>query len=210
MNKKSNPEQQIAALQGYYQFHARIYDLTRWSFLFSRTEILQHIPFAPQADFTLIEVGCGTGKNLATIAKKFPHAKLIGYDISTDMLQVAEKKLSHIHPNQINLIARPYSLTEATRNCDCVLFSYTLSMINPQYREAITQAQRDLKTGGVILVVDFFSGVPFYKKFMHLNHVRMDAHLLPALEELFTSEYLAIRRAYLGIWKYFLFVGRKL
>jgi len=209
MNNK-NSEEQIAILQGYYQFHARIYDLTRWLFLFGRNEVLQHIALDSQTAFTLIEVGCGTGKNLFPLATRFPRVNLIGYDISPDMLQVAEKKLAHLNKTQLTLIPRPYNLSEPVRNCDVVLFSYTLSMINPQYREAISQAYRDLKLGGRIIVVDFFDATPLYKKFMLLNHVRMDSHLLPALQELFNTDYLSIRRAYLGVWQYFLFVGRKL
>ena len=83
-------------------------------------------------------------------------------------------------------------------------------MINPGWQELLEQAQKDLKPGGHIAVVDFhqssFSG---FKKWMGVNHVEMNGHLLPVLEKLFTSTQKEIKSAYFGIWQYLLFVGKK-
>lgn len=201
---------QIQKLQGYYKFHSWIYDLTRWSFLFGREAILKHIPFKAEDEFTILEVGCGTGKNLEPIARMFPNARLVGYDVSGDMLRIAGKKMES-HGGRVRLVEGPYGneAKEEPESFDVVLFSYTLSMINPQYREVIERAHRDLKKGGTIAIVDFYEATSLYKKYMILNHVRMDSHTLPVLKELFEPVYISIRKAYLGVWQYFLFTGTK-
>ena len=51
------------SIQGYYALHSRIYDATRWTFLFGRESILRRSAkiAAPER---ILEVGCGTGRNL--------------------------------------------------------------------------------------------------------------------------------------------------
>ena len=41
----------------------------------------------------VLEIGCGTGRNLAILARKFPDAKFFGLDASAAMLETAEKKI---------------------------------------------------------------------------------------------------------------------
>ena len=92
----------------------------------------------------------------------------------------------------------------------CLFFSYSLSMFNPGWEQAMDCAYRDLDWDGLIAVVDFHhSSFSLFKRWMALNHVRLDGHLLPRLESLFRPEVCKIYPAYAGIWFYFLFVGRK-
>jgi S-adenosylmethionine-diacylgycerolhomoserine-N-methlytransferase len=62
------------------------------------------------------------------------------------------------------------------------VFSYCLSMIDPGWRQAVDAALQDLQPGGLLAVVDFhdtrFAG---FQRWMEINHVRMDGHLLPHL-----------------------------
>ncbi|HAD12790.1 MAG TPA: hypothetical protein DCF33_10170 [Saprospirales bacterium] len=44
---------------------------------------------------------------------------------------------------------------------------------------------------------------------MGFNHVRMEEHLLPVLQQNFQLERLDILKAYGGLWTFFLFIGRK-
>ena len=93
---------------------------------------------------------------------------------------------------------------------DIILFSYALTMINPQWEELLVKAYEDLPIGGKILVVDFYdSRLPFFKKHMGHHHVRMDGHILPVLEEKFKPIQMKVKNAYGGIWQYFIFVGSK-
>ena len=79
-------------LEKYYRFHSRIYDATRWIFLFGRDRLVKEIAASFQPT-RILEIGCGTGKNLVRLREMFPGVDLTGLDLSQDMLEVARKKL---------------------------------------------------------------------------------------------------------------------
>jgi S-adenosylmethionine-diacylgycerolhomoserine-N-methlytransferase len=196
-------------IERYYRMHAGIYDLTRWSFLLGREALLRQVA----ASFTparILEVGCGTGKNLVQLGRQFPQARLWGLDLSGDMLAVAKKKLQNIAP-RLTLIRAAYDRpVEEKPFFDLVVFSYALSMFNPGWEQALTAASQDLVPGGAIAVVDFHDSVfSLFKRWMGLNHVRLDGHLLPGLKSRFPLHEATVRPAYGGVWSYFRFLGRK-
>lgn len=206
-SQKSSAEQSVA-MQQYYKFQSKIYDLTRWAFLFGRRSILQYIPFNRMDVFSILEVGCGTGHNLKIMANKFPNAHITGMDVSRDMYEIALTKMQPFG-NRIKLQNRPYHFNDRTREgqVDIILFSYTLTMINPQWQDLLQRAYLDLKPGGRLLVVDFHdSKYPFFKTHMSHHHVRMDGHLLPVLRE-FNPVHQKVQSAYFGLWEYVEFVG---
>lgn len=197
-------------LKRYYRFHSLFYDLTRWSFLFGRKKIItQFIPSHLDPE-NILEVGCGTGKNLVILQKKYPDARITGIDISSAMLRITQKKFKNSDKSQIILKESFYDFGSFPPDqFDLILFSYSLSMMNPGWQDAITNASYHLKSNGMIAVVDFFeSNLPVFKKWMLMNHVRMDSHLLPGLEEKFDEVRSSVQKAYLGIWNYLIFIGR--
>jgi len=73
------------------------------------------------------------------------------------------------------------------------------------------RAPADLSPNGMIAAVDFHdSPVALFKTWMQINLVRMDSHLLPELSLNFHPDTFEVRSAYGGIWKYFLYLGKKL
>jgi S-adenosylmethionine-diacylgycerolhomoserine-N-methlytransferase len=206
-----NENKQVSTIQGYYKWHAKIYQATRWTFLFGRRRIVKALELALTSEKTLLEVGCGTGHNLGLLARRYPLIHLIGLDISTDMLAVASKKTAHFK-NRVTLIEQPYAPGDwqLPAQPDVILFSYCLTMINPGWEAALERAASDLKPGGIIAVVDFHTS-PFtaFRNWMGKNHVRMEKHLLPVLEKLFQTKKVEVRQAYGGVWSYVLFVGKK-
>ncbi len=195
------------ALERYYQWHARIYDATRWSFLFGRTVLVERVA-ALQTPTAVLEIGCGTGRNLARLARRFPQARLTGLDLSGDMLARARRGLEPFG-DQIELLHQTYTqpLHDEPR-FDLIVFSYCLSMIDPGWEQVIASARLDLRPHGLIAVVDFHdSGWPAFRRWMGVNHVRMEGHLLPELRARFQPLDSAVHRAYGGLWRYFHFVG---
>jgi S-adenosylmethionine-diacylgycerolhomoserine-N-methlytransferase len=203
-------EVQVKDMQSYYQFQAKIYDATRWTFLYGRNTILKKIPFERQQPLQILEVGCGTGTNLIKLAKMFPNATLLGLDVSGDMLKVAETKLAP-YKNRVTLMEKPYEKgTEYNGRFDVILFSYALTMINPQWTELVEQAPLDLKPKGVVAVVDFHdANFDFYRRFMRNNHVKLNGHILPVLEKSFATKLSQVKPGFLNVWKYMLYVGGK-
>lgn len=206
-NAASPSEQHSTKMQAYYRFQSRIYDLTRWAFLFGRSSILKTLPYDEEAELVIMEVGCGTGKNLLKLANHFPNASLIGVDVSRDMLKICEKKLVG-EEERLTLLEGYYGKIPILQRPDVILFSYCLTMVNPHWDMLLREAAGDLKPGGHILVVDFHdSPVAAFKRHMSGHHVRMDAHLLPLLQALFATSRVDIKQAYGGLWRYLIFTG---
>lgn len=209
-NQQSS-EDQTEHMQNYYKLQSKIYDATRWSFLFGRRRIIKQLPLAKDRSVKILEVGCGTGYNLVQMAKAFPNAQLIGLDVSPDMTSLSQKNTT-AYSDRVNIIQAPYSSDHQLfeGSVDLILFSYSLTMINPQWSELLLQAKKDLRTGGIIAVTDFHdSKNAWFKKHMSNHHVRMDSHLTPLLEEEFEPLIKEIKPAYGGIWHYLIFIGKK-
>ena len=202
------------ALQRYYRLHAKIYDATRWSFLFGRKKII-HLASDKVQPKNILEVGCGTGSNIRALISAFPKANITGLDLSAAMLEVANKKISNTN-EQIKLIEKKYdqplmNIDGKVEKFDLILFSYALSMFNPGWDAAIKAAKEQLSEDGMIAVVDFQkSRFKSYKNWMKINHVKMEDHLNDELKKHFIPMVELSRNAYFGIWDYLLFVGKRL
>jgi len=201
---------QASRMDRYYRFHAKIYDATRWSFLFGREALIRQVA-AQGNPQRILEIGCGTGKNLIALGRRFPQAELTGLDASHTMLAVARKNLAQASAQQTQLLHTVYEQPlQPDRPFDLILFSYSLTMMNPGWRQAIQSAYDDLATGGRIAAVDFHhSPSGLFRRWMGTNHVCMEGHLLPELARLFQPKVKVVRPAYGGVWHYFMFVGEK-
>lgn len=204
----SSAQRAGTALERYYQFHSRIYDATRWSFLFGREGVLMRAACVTKP-LCILEVGCGTGRNLPGLRRRFPQARITGVDLSEQMLAIAAKK---VRDDKTTLLRRSYSapVHEDGKPYDLVLFSYALSMFNPGWEQAIDAAWNDLAEGGCIAVVDFSdSCFSWFRNWMGVNHVRMEGHLWPYLGQKFAPLLDERFAAYGGVWNYGIFIGRK-
>lgn len=203
--------QQTQHMEQYYRWQSRIYDATRWSFLFGRKALIRQLPLDRDTHAHIAEIGCGTGYNLSRLGRRFPEATLFGLDVSPDMIRLSQKRTQPFG-DRVQLMQQPYGRNNSPfeQPLDAILFSYSLTMINPQWSELLDQALIDLRPGGYLGVVDFHnSSQPWFKAHMANHHVRMDGHLLAKLEEDYTPIRQKIGTAYLGIWQYLLFIGQK-
>jgi len=200
---------QLSKMEKYYRWHAPVYDLTRWSFLFGRRRLIRWVMKDYQPT-TILEIGCGTGFNLLNIGNSYPESKLTGLDASVAMLQQCRRKLDKAG-SRATLLHRLYDETwSPDLKPDLILFSYSLSMINPGWEQALDLASRDLSPGGLIAVVDFHDApAGWFRKWMKYNHVMMEGHLLSALRERFSPLTEEITPAFGGMWRYLLFIGTK-
>lgn len=148
-----------------YRHQRHVYDLTRKYYLLGRDHLIREL--LPPSGGDVLELGCGTGRNLIAAAKIYPDANFYGLDISAQMLETAERNIARAGlGNRIRLIEGDAANPAATDalgvpSFDRVFYSYTLSMI-PVWREALSAGASRLNTGGRILVVDFGqqSGLP--------------------------------------------------
>ncbi len=139
-----------------YRYQRYIYDLSRKYYLLGRDTVLREVEL--REDQNLLEIGCGTSRNLRILSNRFPDNPLFGIDASQVMLDTARAKLNK-HPNKILLrqgLAEEITPNDlgCTERFDHILFSYVLSMI-PDWQNAIEQAIINLKPGGTLHIVDF-------------------------------------------------------
>ncbi len=202
-------------LLGYYRLHAWAYDATRWSFLFGRDRL---IGLAVEAvadgsgglDRRVVEIGCGTGRNLRRLARLLPRAEVVGVDLCPPMIARARRAVQD-SGGRVRLDCAAYGVsTFAPGSVDLVVFAYALSMFNPGFAEALDAARVHLRPGGIVAVVDFdATPVSWFKAWMGVNHVRMDGHLRSAVASRFEIVRQGTHPAYGGLWRYFCLLGRK-
>jgi len=141
-----------------YRHQRYIYDLTRKYYLFGRDTLIRELDL--QDGERLIEIGCGTARNLVAIARAYPKARLYGLDASQEMLKSAQASIARSgFSKQIELVhAYAEDLSPALFGEDApfdrAVFSYSLSMI-PDWKKALTAAAASVKSGGLIHAVDF-------------------------------------------------------
>jgi len=203
------PPRRARGIESYYRLHARIYDVTRWSFLFGRNAILDRVAAGQPEPALILEIGCGTGRNLVKLARRYPDAQLTGVDLSGSMLAIARAKTATFGP-RVSLHQRSYGpALDTLGGYNLVLCSYALTMFNPGFEQAITAACRDLAPGGHFALVDFHATrFQWFSRWMGVNHVRMDGQLRPLLQDSFVPVASELHSAYGGIWQYLLFIGR--
>ncbi|MEP4422552.1 MAG: methyltransferase domain-containing protein, partial [Nitratireductor sp.] len=69
-----------ALMDANYRFQRHVYDLTRKYYLLGRDRLVDALQVP--AGGSVLELGCGTGRNLVRVARRYPHARLFGLDIS--------------------------------------------------------------------------------------------------------------------------------
>lgn len=141
-----------------YRWQVGIYDLTRKYYLLGRDRLIESL--APPSGGAVLEVGCGTGRNLILAAHRFPEARFYGFDVSPVMLAEARRAVARagladrIRLAQADAAAFDPLTVFAREGFDRVFCSYTLSMI-PPWERALARAMDAVSPGGSLHIVDF-------------------------------------------------------
>lgn len=189
MNGVSNHAELMDSI---YRHQRYFYDFTRKYYLFGRDRLIRELALGQ--DERLIEVGCGTARNLIAIARRYPGARLYGLDASHEMLKTAEQAIRKAGLEDRIVLAHGYAealsptLFGETAPFDICVFSYSLSMI-PQWKQALKAAAAVLSPRGRIQVVDFGDmtglgrvGRAAMLGWLKLFHVAPRAELLESFE----------------------------
>lgn len=141
-----------------YRYQRLVYDLTRKYYLLGRDKLISGLD--AKADGKILEIGCGTARNLIFAAKCFPDSEFFGVDISQEMLATAQRNIVREKLDDAITIAcgdaasfDPKSLFGVER-FDRIFISYSLSMI-PAWRHVIERAVTMLASHGELHIVDF-------------------------------------------------------
>lgn len=184
-----------ALMDRVYRGQRHIYDLTRRYYLLGRDALIQRMEL--HDGDRVLEVGCGTARNLILLGRRSPSIRLYGIDASSEMLKTAQRNVSRAgiehRVHLANCLAEelsPEALFGFTEPFDTIFFSYSLSMI-PQWEAAVDRGLSNLKTNGSLWVVDFWDqqSLPTWfatllRHWLSLFHVQHRPELLTYFQEL--------------------------
>jgi S-adenosylmethionine-diacylgycerolhomoserine-N-methlytransferase len=152
------PDEATSRMNRMYRRQRHIYDGTRRYYLLGRDRLISGLQPAPGSN--VLEIGCGTGRNLVLAAGLYPEARFFGIDVSTEMLTSAISAVSRRGMTGRVRVAHgdgtgfDPQLLFGLPSFDHVMISYSLSMI-PDWRGVLHAAARRLTAGGRLHVVDF-------------------------------------------------------
>jgi S-adenosylmethionine-diacylgycerolhomoserine-N-methlytransferase len=202
-----------------YRWTRYVYDVTRKYYLLGRDRLLRDMILQPGD--RVLEIGCGTARNLIRLAKQRPDIRCYGLDASTEMLATAtaqvklrrlEERIMLAHGLAEELdYAKTFGLNAPF---DAAFFSYSLSMI-PTWPQAVDAALANIKRGAALYVVDFWDHGDWprwfrfvLKRWLDLFHVVHRPELLDYLRQLdekglgtLTLQSVAGRYAYLASFR---------
>ncbi len=147
-----------AEMDAIYRVQRHFYDLTRKPYLLGRDVLIREL--AVPYEGKVLEIGCGTARNLIAIARRYPSAQCYGLDVSAQMLTTARASIIREDLEQRIWV----ELGDATRfdpmalfgaaQFDRVVISYALSMI-PDWEAALAAAAGLIAPGGSLHIADF-------------------------------------------------------
>jgi S-adenosylmethionine-diacylgycerolhomoserine-N-methlytransferase len=202
-----------------YRLQRYIYDFTRRYYLLGRDRLLDEMELPPNA--RVVEIGCGTARNLIRLARRRPDVVCFGLDVSHEMLATAQRKVNGAgFESRITL---RHGLAEELdyrgtfgleTPFDAAFFSYSLSMI-PTWTLAVEAALKNLPPEAAFYVVDFWDQGDWpgwfrrlLKGWLELFHVHYRPELLEHLRRLgakgvgsLTLQSVAGRYAYLAMFR---------
>jgi len=146
------------AMDRMYRRQRHVYDLTRKFYLLGRDRLIEGLN--ARASDTILEIGCGTGRNLVAIAGRYPQSRLYGLDVSAEMLTSAASAVERadlsgrVTLQQADAVTFDPVAVLGRDQFERVVISYCLSMI-PVWQQVLKAALQLLPPGGELHIVDF-------------------------------------------------------
>lgn len=202
------------AMDRMYRHQRYIYDFTRRYYLLGRDLLIRRLN--PASGDHVLEIGCGTGRNLVAAARRYKNAQFLGIDVSREMLKSSDRAIAQADLQSRVRVAfadaadiDPSALFGRPRFAR-IFISYSLSMI-PDWPRVLEGAVRLLADGGELHIVDFGrqEHLPRWfrnalRKWLALFHVHPRDDMERALVALAdrVNARLSIERPYLGYAQY--------
>ena len=149
MGRDSRPPDRSLALRQYARI-ARVYDrLARVGMRF-RYKLVDEVDLSPGE--VVVDVACGTGINFPLIEERIgPTGRLIGVDLSPDMLERARRRVEDHGWTNVTLIEASIEQADLPNEIDAALFSLTHDVM--RMRPAVDNVWSHVKAGGRVGVL---------------------------------------------------------
>ena len=118
-----------------------------WWYRALRRRVLEALTDSPN-EFKLLDAGCGSGGMLARLREKFPHASLVGLDVSAEALRLTSARALEIPLQQGRVDQLPFRDGEF----DVVLLLDVIYHRGVNDRLALEEGRRVLRAGGKLIL----------------------------------------------------------
>jgi len=120
--------------------------------------IVATIPFCPDREIDIIDLGCGTGTITRAIQQKYSHANFTLVDIADNMLQMAQEKVGSDHC----FINADFNSLDFDKQYDVIVSSLALHHLetNPEKQFFYNKIYNALKEGGIFINGDVVQAKP--------------------------------------------------
>lgn len=138
-----------------YDTSVKLFDIFAWlGFNISgwRKEAISRLNLKPGE--TVIDIGCGTGLNFPYLHQAVgPKGKIIGVDLSGEMLTEARQRAIIHQWDNIQLVRVDAAQFEFPKSVDAVLSTYALTLV-PNCEQVVNNASESLSPKGRMVVLD--------------------------------------------------------
>jgi len=157
--RSADPPEQARKMDRMYRYTRHVYDVTRRYYLLGRDKLLRRM--VVNEGETVLEMGCGTARNLIKLGARAKGHALYGLDAAQVMLDTAAAALRK--RGLADRVTLRQCLAEQLDHratfgldepFDVIFFSYSLSMM-PTWPQAIDAALANLAPDGRLYIVDF-------------------------------------------------------
>jgi len=155
-NRSELGDSKLEEMSEFFNTRAEIYDAVHIGHVGGGMEGKNILAgFLPENTARLLDVGIGTGLELAQIFKRFPNIIVTGYDIAEEML----RKLTDKYPGkrgQLDLRHESYLTAEFDRDYDAAISVMTLHHYDHEAKTAIYRSLlAALHDGGIYIEADY-------------------------------------------------------
>lgn len=185
MNDVENAKKHVTEL---FDRISPVYDLVNQIVSFGvdrrwRKAILAHIPVEPEQ--TLVDLATGTAAQILALSKSPYVGKFYGFDLSTNMLALGQKKLAKrgLKKKTLLQVGNALSVPVANQFCDIATISFGIRNVTEPLK-CLSEMHRILKPGGSCFVLEF--SIPTLKliKLPYLFYLRK---ILPKIGSLLSK-----------------------
>ncbi|MFQ5353974.1 MAG: class I SAM-dependent methyltransferase [Thermodesulfobacteriota bacterium] len=143
---------EIESIKKVYAAYSSVYDMLFKRFFYPRiSSAINAMDIKPGE--RVLDVGVGTGLSFSVFPK---HCKVVGIDLSREMLRKAKKKIDVNCLDNINVLSMDaMSVGFADNSFDKVFISHVVSVVPDPYR-VMEEVKRVCKKDGTVVVVNHF------------------------------------------------------
>jgi ubiquinone/menaquinone biosynthesis C-methylase UbiE len=157
-----------------YRKIAEIYDAATQRIESARCEAIQGLLLQP--GFTVLDIGCGTGKSFALIQRDIgPGGRLIGIEQSPEMLALARRRIQEDGWTNVTLIQSAVEDIALSVAADALLFCYTHDILRSPH--ALQTAFRCARRGAAVAAAGtryfpwWLAPANWYLRFTHRDYI---------------------------------------